>query len=312
MFLRVLYFACVLLNGSRAFSTDLNVTQKLTDLKPMNYTDSLFTKGATPELISNQFSFTEGPAVDRAGNVYFTDQPNNKIWKYGIDGTLTLFMENAGRSNGMYFDRKGNLLTCADEENQLWRISPDKKISILVKDYKGVHLNGPNDVWVHPDGHIYFTDPLYDRPYWKSKPVRVEKENVYLLPGGKQKPVIVDEALEKPNGIIGTPDGKYLYVADIKADKTYRYEIKRDGTLHNRQLFVAQGSDGMTVDNHGNVYLTGNGVTVYDKSGNKLVHIPIPGKWTANVCFGGKDKNKLFITASDAVYTLEMLVKGAQ
>jgi gluconolactonase len=274
-------------------------------------TDSLFRKGAKPELISNQFSFTEGPAADKNGNVYFTDQPNDKIWKYDTDGRLTVFMEKSGRSNGLYFDSRGNLLSCADEENQIWSISPEKKITVLLKDLAGQFLNGPNDLWVHPRGGIYFTDPLYPRPYWKPGIQHVKEENVYYLPRGKQQPVVADGDVEKPNGIIGTPDGKYLYVSDIKANKTYKYEIKKNGTLHNRQLFAAQGSDGMALDNRGNLYLTGKGVMVFDPSGNKIAHIDIPAGWTANVCFGGKNNDKLFITASDSVFVLEMLVKGA-
>src|SRR5205814_6827125 len=117
--------------------------------------------------------------------------------------------------------------------------------------------------------------------------------------------------LKQPNGIIGTPDGKTLYVADIGAKKTYRYTIKDDGSLADKQLFCEQGSDGMTLDNQGNVYLTGKGVTVYDKQGKKIHQIDINEPWTANVSFGGKDRDTLFITASKAVYTLKMTDKGA-
>lgn len=270
----------------------------------------LFAPGTQPQLVSNQFSFTEGPAVDKKGDVYFTDQPNNRIWKYDTEGKLTLYMEGAGRSNGMYFDRKGNLLSCADEQNQLWSISRDKKITVLLKDLNGENLNGPNDLWAHPRGGIYFTDPLYPRPWWNPGLQHVKDENVYYLPEGQHQPIVVDSDIEKPNGIIGTPDGKYLFVADIKGNKTYQYEINKDGTLQNRRLFAEQGSDGMTLDERGNLYLTGKGVTVYDRSGKKIAHIDIPANWTANVCFGGKDLNKLFITASESVFVMEMLVKG--
>lgn len=273
---------------------------------------SLFAKDPKPVLISSQFSFTEGPAVDKEGNIYFTDQPNDKIWKYGIDGTLSLFMEKTGRANGLYFDKKGNLLACADEQNQLWRISPDKKVTILIKSFQGQRLNGPNDLWVHPKGWIFFTDPHYKRPYWTGQNIQyVKTQNVYFLQKQNGKPVIADSVLVQPNGIIGTPDGKYLYVADIKDKKTYRYEIKDDGSLRNRRLFVSQGSDGMTIDNKGNLYLTGKGVTVYNPSGEKIAHIEVPANWTANVCFGGKQRNKLFITASESIFILNMRVTGA-
>jgi len=103
-----------------------------------------------------------------------------------------------------------------------------------------------------------------------------------------------------------------LYVADIRASKTYLYDIQPDGTLTNRQLFVSQGSDGMTLDSEGNLYLTGKGVTVYDSKGNKIENIAVPAGWTANLCFAGKDRKTLFITASEGVYTLQMRVKGVE
>src|ERR1700712_5805233 len=105
---------------------------------------ALYDTTAKPQLISHQFSFTEGASVDRKGNVFFTDQPNNKIWEYDVNGKLSVFMDGAGRSNGMYFDKKGNLITCADEHDQLWSISPDKKVKVLVTDLSGRLMNGPN------------------------------------------------------------------------------------------------------------------------------------------------------------------------
>ena len=276
---------------------------------------SVVAAGTTPRLVSRQFSFTEGPAVDKAGNVFFTDQPNNKIWKYGTDGQLSVFLDQAGRANGTYFDKHGNLLACADEHNQLWSVAPGGKVTVVVKDVQGHTLNGPNDLWVQPKtGGLYFTDPYYQRPYWtRQQPdAALGGQHVYYLPPGAAQPVVADDKLQQPNGIIGTPDGKLLYVADIGANKTYRYQIGPDGKLQNRQLFVEQGSDGMTIDSQGNVYLTGNGVTVYNPAGQKVEQIAIPEKWTANVCFGGKKRDILFITASEAVYVLPMRVHGAR
>lgn len=275
-------------------------------------TDSIIAGQSGPQMISRQFSFTEGASADRHGNVFFTDQPNNKIWEYSTDGKLTVFLDSAGRSNGMYFDRKGNLVTCADEKDQLWSISPKKKITVLVKDFQGHRLNGPNDLWIDQRGGIYFTDPYYQRPYWDRTHPDLDSERVYYLPKGKKEPVVVAGGFVKPNGIVGTPDGNYLYVADIGGSKTYKYRIIADGVLTDRQLFVAQGSDGMTLDNKGNVYLTGNGVTVYDPSGKRIAHIPVPSKWTANLCFGGKDKKQLFINATESIYILPMRVKGVE
>src|ERR1700712_3268481 len=116
-----------------------------------------------PRLISKQFGFTEGASVDNGGNVFFTDQPNNKIWEYSAKGKLSVFMEDAWHSNGTYFDTKGNLVCCAETKDQLITISPKGKVRVLVNDFQGHRLNGPNDVWVAPNGGIYFTDPYYQR-----------------------------------------------------------------------------------------------------------------------------------------------------
>jgi gluconolactonase len=262
-----------------------------------------------PKLISSQFTFTEGPAVDKKGNVYFTDQPNNKIWKYSVNGQLSVFMHKAGRSNGMYFDKKGNLVACADEHNQLWRILPDTTVQVLLKDFNGLHFNGPNDCWIDKKGGIYFTDPYYQRDYWARQQPEMDSQQVYYLAENKA-PVVVAGHFVRPNGIVGTADNKYLYIADIGADKTFRYTVNKNGTLAGKTLFVPKGSDGMTIDNKGNIYLTGKGVTVYNSKGEWIEHIDIPEPWTANVCFGGKKRDMLFITASKSVYRLQMKVKG--
>jgi gluconolactonase len=272
----------------------------------------LFEQGAKPKLVSKQFSFTEGPSVDKQGNVFFTDQPNDKIWEYSVAGKLSVFLDHASRSNGTYFDAKGNLISCADEHDQLISISPQGKITVLVDDFHGHKLNGPNDVWVNRNGGIYFTDPYYQRDYWTRKKPDLTGQNVYYMAPGSRSPVVVIDDMKQPNGIVGTPDGKFLYVADIQGNKTYKYTIDAEGTLSDRILFCNQGSDGMTLDNLGNVYLTGKGVTVYDPDGRKIAHIAIDEPWTANLCFGGKNKDDLFITASKAIYTLHMKVKGVE
>jgi gluconolactonase len=267
--------------------------------------------GASVEKLAGGFQFTEGPAVDEQGNVFFTDQPNDRILKWSTDGKLSTFLQPCGRANGLYFDHQGNLLACADEKNELWSIAPTGKATVLVKDYKGKLLNGPNDLWVRPDDAIYFTDPLYKRPYWKRGPMEQDGQHVYFLSKDRQRLVRVTEDLKQPNGIIGTPDGKVLYVADIGAGKTCSYEIQPDGLLAHKKLFCELGSDGMTIDAEGNVYLTGKGVTVFNPHGEKIEHIAIDEPWTANVCFGGKDRHTLFITASKNFYGLKMRVKGA-
>lgn len=288
-------------------SNQLLLAQSNDDIAALN----LVQKGASLMQVSKQFTFTEGPAVDKKGNIFFTDQPNDKIWKYSADGKLSLFMDKTGRSNGLYFDKKGRIIACADEKNELWAIDKGK-VSVLLDNIKGLKANGPNDLWIDPKGGIYFTDPYYQRDYWTRKKPEIDKQNVYYLAKGSKEAMLVDGDLKQPNGIVGTSDGKYLFVADIRDSKTYRYEIQADGTLANRQLFAPMGSDGMTLDNQGNLYLTGRGVTIYNKEGEKLGNIPVPSNWVGNICFGGKDRKTLFITASESIYTLQMQVKGVE
>jgi gluconolactonase len=272
----------------------------------------LIQPGAAIVQVSKQFIFTEGPAVDKEGNIFFTDQPNDKIWKYAATGELSLFMDKTGRANGMYFSKKGQLIVCADEKGELRSIAAGKKVKVLLNNFNGHVLNGPNDLWVDARDGIYFTDPYYQRDYWQRKKPDLEKQNLYYLAAGAQKAVIVDSTFRQPNGIVGSADGKYLFVSDIRDNKTYRYTINKNGSLSNRILFAPMGSDGMTLDEKGNLYLTGKGVTVYDSTGVKLGNIPVPSGWVGNVCFGGKDRRLLFITASESIYTLAMQVKGVE
>ncbi len=266
---------------------------------------------ANVEKLSNVFAFTEGPAADPKGNVYFTDQPNDKIYIWTIDGKLTTFLTGCERSNGMYFDADGvSLLACADLHNRLVSFDPNGKMTVLVEKYKGKKLNGPNDLWRHPNGGLYFTDPYYKRPYWTDPNIEQDGQHVYYLAPDRKTLIRVVDDLVAPNGIIGTPDGKLLYVADISASKTYVYTINPDGTLSNKKLFCDMGSDGMTIDNEGNVYLTGNGITVFNPAGEKIEHIKIPEPWTANVCFGGKNQDTLFVTASKSLYAVKMRTRG--
>jgi gluconolactonase len=267
--------------------------------------------GAKLVQLAGGFAFTEGPTSDGDGNLYFTDQPNNRIMRWGVDGTLSTFLQPAGRANGMYFDRRGNLLACADERTELWSVAPDGRHVVLASRYGGQPLNGPNDVWARPSGGIYFTDPFYKREWWDYTARPQDSEQVYFLPadGAALKRVTTD--LVKPNGIIGTPDGATLFVSDIGAGKTYAFDIQPDGTLTGKRLRCELGSDGMTLDTEGNLYLTGKGVSVFDRGGNRIEQIDVPEPWTANVAFGGRDHQTLFITASKGLYSIALRVRGA-
>ncbi len=286
----------------------------VTTLSVQSADSPLLAPGAKVQKLGSGYEFTEGPSADRMGNVFFTDQPNDRIVRWdAATGTFSDWLKPSGRANGTYFDAKGNLLACADEKNELWTISPSKQVTVLIRNFGGKLLNGPNDLWIRPDGGLYFTDPLYARPYWqRDKASQQPGEFVYFLPAGSSTPRPVITDFKQPNGIIGTPDGKTLYVADIGAGKTWRYDVQPDGSLQNKHLFCELGSDGMTLDAEGNVYLTGKGVTVFNRDGKQIEHFDIPEGWTANVTFGGKNRDLLFITAGKSVYGAQLRVKGAQ
>ncbi|MCL4179269.1 MAG: SMP-30/gluconolactonase/LRE family protein [Verrucomicrobia bacterium] len=266
--------------------------------------------GAKVEKLAGDFQFTEGPTADAAGNVFFTDQPNDRIMKWSVDGKLTTFLQPAGRANGMCFDRQGQLIACADEKNELWSIDTSGKATVLLAGYQDKRLNGPNDVWIRPDGAMYFTDPFYKRPWWQHSEMPQDGQHVYFFVPSTKKLVRVVDTLKQPNGIIGTADGKTLFVADIGDRKTYRFDIQPDGSLTHKKLFCELGSDGMTIDSEGNLYLTGRGVSVFDPTGRKIDQIEVPESWTANVCFGGADRKTLFITASKGLYSVRIRFKG--
>jgi gluconolactonase len=272
---------------------------------------SILKPGASLVKLSGDFIFTEGPAADARGNVYFTDQPNDRIMVWDIKTGLSVFMQPSGRSNGLFFDKEGNLWSCADNKNELWKISPDKRVEIITGSFNGKLFNGPNDLCISPKGDVYFTDPYYQRPWWEHKSMQQDEQAVYFLKPDHKTVVRVADDLQQPNGIIGTPDGKTLYVADIRGNKTWSFSINPDGTLTDKKLFCEMGSDGMTIDRKGNLYLTGKGVTVFDKTGKRIGNIPVPENWSANVCFGGKNRKSLYITASKGLYRIPTLTKGA-
>ena len=262
-------------------------------------------------LVADGYQFTEGPAVDAQGVVFFTDQPNDRILKVDLEGKVTEYMKPAGRSNGMFFAPDGKLIACADEKNEMWEIAADKSHRVLFSKFEERKLNGPNDVWIDSNSTMYFTDPYYQRKWWEHKTRPQNKQSVYRVDRDGANVTLVDDSLVQPNGIVGDWERRLLFVADIGDSKTYQYTIANDGTLVDRKLFCSSGSDGMTIDDQGNLYLTGKkGVTVFNKDGKEIQIISVPENWTANVCIGGKDRRTLFITASDSLYTVRIKNRG--
>jgi gluconolactonase len=266
---------------------------------------SLVAPGAKVEKLAGGFKFTEGPAADARGNIFFSDIPNNRIHKWSLDGKLTTFRENSGGANGLYFDRKGNLLACEGGGRRLVSIDPEGNVTVLADKYDGKPFNSLNDLWIDPKDGVYFTDPRYGR----RDNMEQDGEHVYYLTPDRKKVIRVIDDMVRPNGVIGTRNGKKLYVADHGGKKTFVYKINEDGTLSNKKLFAPEGSDGVTTDNQGNVYLTTKVVAVYNKKGEKIEEIEVPEQ-PANVTFGGRDKKTLFITARTSLYAVRMRVKG--
>jgi gluconolactonase len=231
--------------------------------------------------------------------------------KWSVGGTLSTFLQPAGHAMGMYFDGRGNLIVCAEDKTELWSVAPDGTHTVLTGGYEDKRLNGPNDVWVRGDGGAYITDPFDKRPYWDYDRAPQGTQQVYFLGADHSVLRRVTADLVQPNGIVGTPDGKTLFVADIKAGKTYAYDIQPDGSLANKRLRCDMGSDGMTLDVRGNLYLSGFGVTVCDPAGRRIEHIDVPEPWTGNLTYGGADHRTLFIAATTGLYAIKMQYAGA-
>lgn len=292
------------------------ITALLLSTGPAFAVDSpVISPGAHLEKLAEGYARTEGPSADSQGNVYFTDYGNNLIVKWNAaDGKLSRWLKPSGGAIGTDFDHDGNLIAAASEKGELWSIAPDKTVTVLLTTFDDKVLNGPDDVWIGPDGGVYFTDPDFHSAHDQS--TRVEGQNVYYMTPDHKTVRRVTADIFKPSGITGTADGKVLYVADFGAAQTYAYDIDPDGNLTNKHMFCNLGSEGMTIDDDGNVYLAQSGgtvfgVTVFDETGKRIEHIEVP-EMPTNLTFGGRDKNVLFITAAGSVYGLKMRVKGAR
>ena len=272
--------------------------------------EDLVADGAKPVKLAGGFKFTEGPAMGQDGNVYFTDIPNNRVHKWDPKAKkVSIFMENSGGANGLFFSKEGDLFACLGEKRHVTSFFPEDggEKELLADQFDGRPFNKPNDLWIHPNNGVFFSDPNYGR-----KELSQDGEHLYFITPYRDQVIRVDDKLKRPNGIIGSPDGKTLYVADPGQGKTFRYNVDdgEEGALSGKKLFVESGSDGMTLDNKGNLYLTAGAVVVYDPKGTKIAEIKFPER-PSNVCFGGKDGKTLFVTARTGFYSLDMKVAGA-
>lgn len=260
--------------------------------------------------LATGFKFTEGPAADKNGNIFFTDIPESKIYIWKTNDELEVFSEASNGANGLFFDRNEVLYICEGYSGRISAIKNKSEYSIIAEKFNNKQFNQPNDIWVHPNGSSYFTDPFYGD---SENTLPQEGMHVYrIAPNQEQKIMRVTNDLIKPNGIIGTPDGKKLYITDQKDNKTFEYTIQEDGSLVDKKMILAVGGDGMTLDILGNIYLTTNGkmaVEVYSPDGKLLASIDLPEQ-PSNVTFGGKHKNELYITARKSLYKVNTNTEG--
>ncbi|MCI0359852.1 MAG: SMP-30/gluconolactonase/LRE family protein [Planctomycetaceae bacterium] len=290
--------------------------------------------------VASGVCFLEGPAVDAAGNVYFSDIAGNRILKRDPAGNLTTFRADSGRTNGNTFDAQGRLVSCEGAENgpgggrRIVRTDlTSGKIEVLTERYEGKRYNSPNDVVVDPQGRIWFTDPLYapDRSIMEQA-----HEAVYRIDtDGTVHRVVTQPAIGRPNGLAITPDGKTLYLIDsnyIRPDgnrKIWAFAVGADGSISGqRQVFDfgrGRGGDGMRLDSQGNLWVaagisaprTANetadvptGVYVITPQGKLLGRIPIPEDVITNLAFGGPDKKTLYVTAGKTLFQIPTSVAG--
>lgn len=268
--------------------------------------EPLIPDGAEVKKLGDGFKFTEGPAWDRKGALYFSDIPTSTIHRWTEKDGVTVFKKIEGSTNGLWFDREGNLLSCQPNGRAVVRVTPQGDVSIVADTYEGKKLNSPNDIWMTPQGGIYFTDPRYG----SMDDLQQDGFHVYYIPPGEKEVRRVLDDLKKPNGVVGTADGKKLYVTDPGAGKTYVYTIQPDGSLTDRKLAAPVGSDGLTVDERGNLYVTGKTVRIYSPEAKLVDQIELP-EVAANLTFGGPDDKTLFFTARTGLYSIQMNVAGA-
>ncbi|MBI4585217.1 MAG: SMP-30/gluconolactonase/LRE family protein [Planctomycetes bacterium] len=284
-------------------------------------------------------AFTEGPAIDRNGDVYFSDLQNNRILKLSATGDLSVFREDAGRANGNYFDREGRLITCEGAEfgpggrRRLVRTDlQNGEITLLTERFEGKRYNSPNDVCVDSRGNIYFTDPRYGDQSGRE----MEVEAVYRLEtSGQVRRLLNQPAIQKPNGVAITPDDRMLYLVDSNPlpggnRKIWAFALDANGNPSGQRLVydfgAGRGGDGMRLDAQGNLWIAAGinvhrgrpgetmdvpaGIYVVSSQGKLLGRIPIPEDTVTNLTFGPPDKMTLYVTAGRNLYRLPIQVSG--
>jgi gluconolactonase len=298
----------------------------------VNVIDDRFRKmvnqNAAVERLYTGTRWGEGPVWFGDGRyLLWSDIPNNRILRWVEEsGQVNVFRNPSNNSNGNTRDAQGRLITC--ERRQVTRTEPDGKITVLMDRFQGKRLNSPNDVAVHPDGHVWFTDPGYGIMTWyegEHEPFELPTRTYRLNPATGQA-TVANEEIEKPNGICFSPDFKMLYVVDTADNpggphNIHVFDVMDGARLANRRVFYdmgAAGGDGIRCDREGNLWAGAgwgtekdDGVHVIAPDGKLIGKIHLP-EACANLCFGGAKKNRLFMTASQSLYALYVEAQGAQ
>lgn len=275
--------------------------------------DSLLIDGVEPEVIAGPYEFTEGPYWHPDGYLLFSDIPANRVYKWTESEGAEVFLEPSGNSNGIQADIDGAILL-AQHAGRVSKVNEDTSLTVLADSYEGKRLNSPNDLAVHSNGSIFFTDP----PFGVDEEDReLDFSGVYKLSSDGDLSVIYDE-FQYPNGIVFNADETVLYVDDSGTGNIVAFEVDEDGNPHSPELFANVGemgsgtgaADGMVTDQQGNLYVTGpQGLTIFDENGYQLHQISFDEQIT-NLGWGGENSDRLFITGSDNVYRFQLNTTG--
>lgn len=272
--------------------------------------------GPTGEVrkIAGDLEFTEGPTDDGQGNLYFSDIPADRIYKFDAKGEKSVFLEPSHHTNGLMLNAAGNIVACEMDGRIVEIDVKTKKVTALTDEYGGKPYNAPNDLVIDREGGFYFTDPRFRaRQPWPQG-----KEAWYYV-DAKGKVARLGENLPAPNGVILSPDEKTLYVIPSMQKQMMSYPVLGPGKLGEGKVFcelqqrdanVNGGGDGLTIDSKGNLYITSAlGIQVFSPEGKHLGNIIFPEQ-PANCTFGGKDGKTLYATARTSVYAVEMEATG--
>ncbi len=262
--------------------------------------------------------FTEGPVWHAEGKfLLFSDIPANQMKKWTAEEGITNFRVPSGKSNGLTYDKQGRLVAAEHANRRVSRTEADGTVVTVASHYEGKRLNSPNDVVLKSDGSIYFSDPPYGltAEYGVLGEQELDFQGVYRLsPDGQTLTLLIDD-FDRPNGLCFSPDESILYIDDTERMHIRAFDVQPDGTIANGRIFAEEEGDdgvpdGMKIDVHGNVYLTGpGGIWIFDTSGEHLGVLQTPER-AANLGWGGDDWSTLFITASTSLYSIQCKVSG--